>query len=206
MKNIPFGILFILILLGGASAACAGIVNQGNDAVQIEFQKKDGLSESATLFPGQSLQTPPDAVALRVAPRGSGARGDESIRIRVSEASGKEGVMTKLNQVYRLGVGEEAEARVVLKNGRMTNEGNIALDVALKRKGGLSSRIVLYLDQTVTFPKDTYEVEVLTLKRLRGDELVRVSVMMPDGVVYNITSLGGIARILPENMSSLDDL
>ena len=78
--------------------------------------------------------------------------------------------------------------------------------MAIKRKGGLSRLVVLYLEQTVTFPKDTYEVEVLTLKRLRGDEIVRVSVMMPDAVVYNITSLGGIARILPENMSSLDDL
>lgn len=206
MKNVTFGIFFILAVLGGAAAASAGIVNDGNDAVQVEFQKKNGLSGSATLFPGQSLQTPSDAIALRVVPRGSGARGDESIRIKVSEPSGKEGVMTKFNQVYRLGVGEEAAARVVLKNGRMTNEGNIALDVALKRKGGLSDRVVLYLDQTVTFPKDTYEVEVLSLKRLRGDEIVRVSVMMPDGVAYTITSLGGIARILPENMSSLDDL
>lgn len=196
----------MLVLLAGAVPAFAGLVNQGNDAVQIEFQKEDGLSESATLFPGQSLQTPPDAVALRVVPRGSGARGDEIIRIKVSEATGKEGVMTKYNQVYRLGVGEEAEARVVLKNGRMTNNGNIALDVSLKRKGALSSQIILYLNQTITIPKDTYEVEVLTLKRLRGDEIIRVLIVMPDGVTHNITSMGGIARILPENMSSLNDL
>lgn len=206
MKTYRFGFILCLSLLAGTFPAWAGVVNQGNDAVQIEFQKSDGLSESTTLFPGQARQTPEKTVSMKVVARGSGMRGDEQIKIRVVEANGKEGALTKYDQVYRLGVTEDTEVQVVLKSGRLVNLGNVALDIALKKKDGTSEKIVLYLDQTLTFPRDTYEVEILSLSRLRGDEIIRVGVMMPDGVGYTLTSPGSRARILPENMAALNNL
>lgn len=102
MKKIRFFLLLLTCLSAGALPLWAGITNLGNDAVQIEFQKDNGLSQSSTLFPGQSMETPDATTAVRVAPRGMGARGDERIKIKIVEANGKEGVLTKYDQVYQL--------------------------------------------------------------------------------------------------------
>lgn len=204
MKAYVLGIFLTSWMLAGALPAAAGVVNKGNDAVQVEFEKANGLSESATLFPDQSVQTPRGTRTVRVAPRGSGARGDEIIKVLVVESSGKEGLLTKYNQVYRLGIVEDAETPVVLKDGRVINRSNIVVTITLRKRDGLESRSLLYLDQTKTFSSDIYEVEVMNLSRLRGDERVRIEVLMPDGVSHLITSLGGVARILPENEAALN--
>lgn len=206
MKKSRFWILFSAILLTGLPLGWAGLTNQGNDAVQIEFQKKNDLSQSATLFPGQSMETPEGTVSVRVVSRGMGGRGDESIRLKVVERTGKEGLLTEYGQSYTLGITEEEEAPVVLKEGRMVNNGNIAVDVAMRQKNGRTRKTILYLNQSLTLPRNIYEVEVLQQGRLRGDEIVRVDVLMPDGTAVSITSLGGIARALPENAGAYDRL
>ncbi len=207
MKKIRFLLWILIGLFPGALSLWAGVTNLGNDAVQIEFQKEDGLSQSGTLFPGQSMETPAETTTVRVVPRGAGARGDEKIKIKIVESNGKEGILTKYDQLYQLGLTEETEQKVVLKPGRVSNKGNLSLDVAVRKKDGSEHKLVVYLGQTLEIPRDTYEVEVLgNQRRLRGDEIIKLVVLMPDGVGYNITSLGGIARILPENQAALDEL
>lgn len=174
--------------------------------MQIEFKKTDGLSQSATLFPGQSIETPPGTESLRVVPRGMGERGDEIIRIKVVENSGKETQLTKYGERYALGATPEEEAPVRLKEGSLTNSGNIALDVLWRQKKGLSLKKTIYPNQTLILPRNIYEVEVVQQNRLRGDEIVRVDALMPDGSATTVTSPGGIARALPESADAYDAL
>lgn len=189
-----------------ALPAWAGIINAGNDAVQIEFKKRDGLSQSATLFPGQSMETPSGTESVRVVPRGMGARGDEIILIRVLENSGKETQLTKYGERCDLGASEAEEAPVRLKEGSLTNSGNIALDVLWRQKNGLSIKKTIYPNQALTLPRNIYEVEVLPQVRLRGDEIVRLDAVMPDGSASTITSPGGSARALAESLDAYDAL
>lgn len=187
-----------LSLILAMPPAWAGVTNEGNDAVQIEINRKSGYSQRINLYPGQSETLPDDATSIKIVPRGFGARGDESIMIKIVENNGNEGELDKYGQTYVLNRLEDEEAEIVFKQGSMTNTGNIVIDVTMTNRKGFTQKRTLYIDQSYAIPKDIYEVRVLSNRRLRGDERINLKVSMPDGVEHNITTLGGIARIEEE--------
>lgn len=191
-------IFLFLGLLGFSAAGFAGVTNEGNEAVQIEINRRSGFSQRINLYPGQSETIPDDATTLKIIPRGFGARGDENIMIKVMEASGLQATLSEYGQIHVLNKTEEEEELITLQPGKMINVGNIVIDIAMTNRKGFIQKRTLYVDQSATIPVDIYEVKILSNRRLRGDERINLSVVMPDSNSYNITTLGGIARIQEE--------
>lgn len=191
-------VLWALSLILTLPQAWAGVTNEGNEAVQIEINRKSGFSQRINLYPGQSETLPDDATSVKIIPRGFGARGDENLMVKIVESSGNIGELDKYGQTWILNRIDDEEAEIVFKPGNMTNVGNIVIDVSMINRKGFTQKRTLYIDQSYTVPKDIYEVRVLSNRRLRGDERINLKVVMPDGVEHSITTLGGIARIEEE--------
>lgn len=201
-KMRPFCRLSLLAaaLLALAVPAWAGVTNEGNDAVEVLFEKNSGSSEQRGLFPGQSVVIPEGTVSVALRARGSGSRGDEKINVKIVEPSGTITHLKQYGATHRLGKQPDAAGGdTILKMGRLTNVGNINVNVAIRTSDGLSNMRELFIGQPLILSKNTIEVEVLSDKILRGDEIVKVSVLMPDGEQIEISGLGGKATLKEES-------
>lgn len=200
MKSLGFAgktaFLLILALLAGHSAF-ANITNKGDDAVQIEIRNKNGFSNFHSLFPGQSVAVPADAAEIEISRR-AGLRGDENFLIQIVERNGTVAQLDRPGITHRLNLTEEEEKPVELKAARITNEGNVVVDLEITDRNGNTDTKTLYNDQTLLASKNTVKVEVLANRYLRGDERIRVKVVLPPGEVVTITALGGIAEVKEE--------
>jgi len=194
----------LMVLSVGLTAASpllwSGITNRGDDSVLLEIKKESGLSESPTLYPGQSIVMPDGAMQVRVMSRYSSMRGDENIMVEIVESGGGSVTLTSYNKVYVLGTSEdEKEETVDLKEGRLLNRGNTNVNIQVNRTLGPNVQRALYPDQPIPLPIDTTDITVLSDKKLRGDEIIHVSATMPDGETTEITTLGGKATLQKED-------
>ena len=189
------GAFFLLSLVCAVLPASALLQNQGSDSVMLEIRRQNGTSQKVNLYPGQSVEFGADAVEVELIPRSSGARTREEINVKVIERNGTVGTLDKYGQPYVLGRTEFFEAPTVLKPGRAINTGNNTVDIRVNTAGGLSQTHSLYIKDAVTLPKSTQSVQVLSNRLFRGDEVVSVNVIMPDGRAHTISSLGGIVKL-----------
>ncbi|HTL47877.1 MAG TPA: hypothetical protein VL688_07420 [Verrucomicrobiae bacterium] len=177
-------------------SAEAGIKNKGDDAVSLEVERDSGFTQQVSLYPGQTIDIPEGATAIRIVPRSLSTRGDESIEVVITEPNGNSSTLKEPGQSYKLGTPPDSTAEpAALKPGKVTNKGNINVDIVITHASGLTDERQIYVGQPVDLSEDVTQVQVLANRRLRGDEIVRVSVNMPDGEVVQITSLGGIAKL-----------
>jgi len=194
-------LVLLLLLTGLPFTAFANITNSGNDAVQIKISRKTGFSQSYTLYPGQSLTIPEGSTKVLVEPRGFGTRGDEDIKVVIVTVTGEEATLDGFGQSFDLEKSPDAaveEEALTLQYGKILNNGNNVVDIDIKDDKGLVNRRVVYPGQPLALAPNTVQVEIVPNSRLRGDEVVKVEVLMPDGEDHTITRLGGIARIKPD--------
>lgn len=189
------GFFFLLCLTGMALPASALLQNQGSDSVMLEIRRQSGSSQKVNLYPGQSVEFGEDAVEVELIPRSSSGRTREEINVKVIERNGTIATLDKYGQPYVLGRTEFFEAPAVLKSGRAINTGNNTVDIRVNTAEGLSQTHSLYIRDAVTLPKSTQSVQVLSNRLFRGDEIIRVNVIMPDGKAHTISSLGGIVKL-----------
>jgi hypothetical protein len=188
-----FTLLGLLLTLAFNALARAEITNEGNGSVTVEVSRKNQGPQISMLSPGQSIALPSDATEIIAPAKG---RGDELIKVKVTEKNGRIGYLTELGGRYILGREEDEETAPVLTEGEVVNDGNISVDMAVRRKGNLLPEIrALHVGQPVAIPADTVEVELLSNRFLRGDEIIRVVVLMPDGNKQTIESLGAKAKL-----------
>lgn len=193
--------LFLAVcLLLSAARAFANVTNEGNDAVQIKVYRANGFSQFYTLYPGQSIAIPDKSTRLELEPRSSGARGDESIKVKVVLDDGSEIVLDGYGQSCQLDKPPDTEeaSKVKLQYGKIMNRGNNVVTVDVKDDKNLVNRRVIYPGQPLAVAPDTVEVTVVNNGLLRGDEIVKVQVILPDGEDITITSVGGVAKMKKE--------
>jgi len=187
-------ILTACFLFAAGSEAHAGITNRGADDVHLRIERKDGNLRTVSLYPEQSIGLPEDAKSVTVIAPPLGGRGDENVKVEVIEEDGDVGLITELGGTYELDK-EKETGKVAIKKGIAVNQGNVPVDVILRFETGLSSRKTLYVADTLTLEKNVKEVEVASGGLFRGDEMISLSVILPDGTSHTIKRRGGKAKI-----------
>jgi hypothetical protein len=191
-------LFFMTFWLAAALAPMAGatITNDGNDAVMLEIKKESGFTEQITLYPDQFVGIPDQATEIKVVGRSLQARGDEKISVKIADPAGTSVTLKQYGQSYVLGTPIDAAAATVdLKAGTVKNKGNVIVDLEITHLSGEIDRKDLYLGQVLALPKDVVEVKVVANARMRGDEIVKVEIRMPDGELVNLSGPGASAKL-----------
>ncbi|MCM8775999.1 MAG: hypothetical protein NC930_06620 [Candidatus Omnitrophica bacterium] len=199
-KNYLFRTFFITV---GYLAILPGlfwgnITNNGNDAVEIKVVKEGGQYQRFNIYPDQTVELPQDTVQVQVVPR-SRTRGDENIEVTIVEPDGKTGTIDKMGGIYVLKQENTLETETVLQAGSVQNLGSVDVDIVVHLENGTIQTQQVFMEQTVSIPKEATEVTVDMKRAMRGDEKILVEVIMPDGKSTTIKTRGGKATLEQKN-------
>ena len=184
-----------LSLLLVSSPLFAGITNESNVAVKVDIARKDGPSQKITIYPGQSEVLPDDATQITVIPNAL-PRGDEIVNVKVLQDEGKSVYITKFGDSLVLWQKEEAEeVKPLLGYTKITSASNIALRLTLTKKSGTSETVEILPGQSKTFPDSVVELSVSTSGLPRGDEVVNLTLTLPNGEEKTISRVGERMRL-----------
>jgi len=184
------------MLLSAAPSLEAKVTNEGNKTVMVRVINHDNTSMSYTLNSGQSISLSRNVKAITVPfpAFGVGAQQDEVVKVSVTEEEGTVGYIEKLGGSYVLGVEKQDEA-VTLTKGLIQNSGNVTVNVDIRNRNGIGHTKTVYAGASYGLDKNTFSVAVLNDRTLHGDEIISLSVVLPDGSTSTITRLGGIFKI-----------
>ena len=175
----------------------ANISNDGNYAVQVEIKRKRGSPRRTRIYPGQAIVMPDNATEVRIPGGSFKGHGDETILVTIVESDGTVGTITELGGSFKLNQADSLEVLPVkLVPGSVKNSGNIHITVHITKENGKVVKRRLYPTDEYTLAKDVVQVEVVKDRTLRGDEIIKVQVQLPDKTRSTIAALGGIFKIV----------
>ncbi|MBI3312909.1 MAG: hypothetical protein HYZ83_01550 [Candidatus Omnitrophica bacterium] len=158
--------------------AAASVTNKGNDTVEIKAHKADNSIATIPLDPGRSEFLPAGTYELMVVPH-TGVRADQVVSVNVVNDAGKETTLDTYWKVHKLNEAKKAAAANVTPY--VTNSGNVAVNAIIKRATGAVERRMVYIGESIYLPYDTVDVDVDTIGGSRGDEVINLSVVFPNG-------------------------
>jgi len=182
----------------------AEVINEGTTPVKIAGAKKEGVIGSGSLPPGKSRVFSENPEMIRHVP--SNLYHDEKVKIKIIEDNGKVGWIRSRGGRYHFdkrsrlldlaATGKrKVKKRVELMDGQALNEGNIPVYVEITFKDKRTSiKKDLLPDTILRIPKETLSVKIRQRNPLRGDEVIKVKVIMPDGKEKIIRNIGGTAH------------
>lgn len=182
--KIKFSLIFWLGL-GMAVSAAGGplyagkgsVTNNGNETVEVKVLKSNGSIDVLTLNPGSSQFLPETATDVMVAPR-FGVHRDQVVKVNVVNDAGKENLIQSYWVAHKIGEQKKADTAV---QGYAYNGGNVTVRAVITRQNGSKHTQTIYTGGTYYLPSDAVDVDADTLGGARGDEVINVSVVLPNG-------------------------
>lgn len=191
--SLKIGFVLCLTLLVLIPCLYANITNEGNQSIRVEIERKSGFSRIVTLNPGQSVSLPKDATRVNIPPPSLSVWGDQVVNVTIVNADGTVTSLARFGASHEFNKEEDfgASKKVVLTAGKVVNSGNIPVQIIIYRPKGITEKRLVYVGQPISIPKDTVIVETSDDTPLRGDEIIDISVTMPNGTTKSIVRLGG---------------
>lgn len=196
MRRLLAIICFLLLTLAWAltdqSVSYAGIKNEGSETVVVLATKENG-SAQATIFPNQTVPIPDKAKSIKVLPPTS-MRGDEKTKVRIVQNNGVVLYLNKIGESVNL-YEPQPEIALDVEYRKVTNLGNLAVNVIVYKKGGASETTSLLALQSMILHENAEEIEIAPQGSLRGDEQVDIEVVLLSGVTKKLESFGSRVRL-----------
>jgi len=176
-------------------AAFGSIVNEGSEVVEIRMTKTNGSPLTTMVYPRQTIILPDDVIKVQVLP-GLSVRGDETVKIKITEPDGIEKYLKKFGD--SINIGDKSPDKLPAVQGKVTNRSNAIVEVVVKRKSRSPEVKRLYPNDYIKLLPDTEEVGIRASGRFWGDEKVKVEVLCPDGRTETLKSFGRKVKLEKE--------